>query len=269
MFQDSDNKTNSKHNVQNISNQQDSSFSLVRAEAIEELRVLLWDIDGTLIVTRRNGAYKDYFGPSLVKIFGTSGCLDSMTVSGMTDLQIAHTALINEGITIDDIKLRVDEWTACFAQEMRSVIDLGHTWEVLGGVRETLTATKNHPRFCNALLTGNLPIAAQMKLETVGFWDFFELPGTFGNESHERKDLPAIAAERANKALGVELKPSQFIVIGDTPNDIACARHFGARAVAVATGRNNPPELLLEHKPDVLLRSLSDTKEVLRVLESL
>jgi phosphoglycolate phosphatase-like HAD superfamily hydrolase len=192
-----------------------------------------------------------------------------MTVSGMTDLQIAQTALINEGITIDEIKLRVEEWTTCFAQEMRGVIEAGHTWEVLDGVRETLTATKNHSRFYNALLTGNLPIAAQMKLERVGLWNFFELPGTFGNESHNRSDLPAIAAERVNNALDVELKPSQFIVIGDTPNDIACARHFGARAVAVATGRNNPPELLLDHKPDALLRSLTDTAEVLKVLESL
>ena len=34
-----------------------------------------------------------------------------------------------------------------------------------------------------------------------------------------------------------DLAPEQFIVIGDTPNDIDCARHFGARAVAVGTGR--------------------------------
>ncbi len=33
-----------------------------------------------------------------------------------------------------------------------------------------------------------------------------------------------------------ELQPSQFIVIGDTPDDIACAHDFGARSVAVATG---------------------------------
>jgi phosphoglycolate phosphatase-like HAD superfamily hydrolase len=269
MFQDSSAEKTTKRIAQNTKHQRQDSAFCIPHSAIEELRVLLWDIDGTLLISKRHAAYKDYFGPSLVKTFGTSGCLDSMTVSGMTDLQIAQTALSDEGITIDEIKLRIKEWTRCFDREMQSVIDSGHTWEVLDGAREILAATKNHPRFYNALLTGNLPSAAQMKLEKVGLWDFFDLPGTFGDESHNRNDLPAFAADRINKALGVELNPSQFIVIGDTPNDIACARHFGARAVAVATGRNTPPELLLAHKPDVLLRSLSDTEEALRALENI
>jgi phosphoglycolate phosphatase-like HAD superfamily hydrolase len=67
----------------------------------------------------------------------------------------------------------------------------------------------------------------------------------------------------------MNLHPSQFIVIGDTPNDIACARHFGARSVAVATGRNNSPELLQSHQPDVLLLNLRNTKGVLVALDSL
>jgi hypothetical protein len=41
--------------------------------------------------------------------------------------------------------------------------------------------------------------------------------------------LPALAARRINRRHKLDLRPSQFIVIGDTPNDIACAKHFGAR----------------------------------------
>jgi phosphoglycolate phosphatase-like HAD superfamily hydrolase len=84
-----------------------------------------------------------------------------------------------------------------------------------------------------------------------------------------RRDLPALAAERIRKQLGVDLAPEQFIVIGDTPNDIDCARHFGARAVAVGTGRMNLQEEILAAQPDALLPDLSDVDLVLRTLEKL
>ena len=37
------------------------------------LRILLWDIDGTLIRSARTGAFKDYTIPMLEGVFGTSG----------------------------------------------------------------------------------------------------------------------------------------------------------------------------------------------------
>jgi phosphoglycolate phosphatase-like HAD superfamily hydrolase len=231
-----------------------------------ELRILLWDIDGTLIVSKCNGAYRDYFAPSLINTFGTAGCLNELSVSGMTDLEIAVNALKTESITLGQIHERLDDWLQHYANELRREIDEGHSWDVLKGVREILEATKNHPRFINALMTGNIKSAAQLKLEKVGLWDFFQLHGAFGEESHDRKELPSIAAERIMQTLNVHLEPSQFIVIGDTPNDIACARHFGARSVAVATGRNNPPTVLQQHNPDALLLDLSDTDGVLKIL---
>jgi len=52
------------------------------------MRILLWDIDGTLIRSVKTGGYKEYTIPVLEEIFGTSGKLAEMRVSGMTDLQI-------------------------------------------------------------------------------------------------------------------------------------------------------------------------------------
>ena len=67
------------------------------------MRILLWDIDGTLIRSVRTGAYKDYTIPVLEEIFGTSGRLSEMQVSGMTDLQIVYEALSDHGFTQDQI----------------------------------------------------------------------------------------------------------------------------------------------------------------------
>jgi phosphoglycolate phosphatase len=235
-----------------------------------DLRILLWDIDGTLIRSRRSGAFKDYTIPALEAVFGTSGRLAEMNVSGMTDLQIVGEALRHEGFTHEHIRERIDQLLTLYMEEMRKVTNNGNQFfEILPGARETLQALAEHPRYRSALLTGNIEPAARLKMELMGLSEFFDLPGAFGDESHDRRDLPGRAVERIRGHLNLDLQPHQFIVIGDTPNDIDCARHFGARAVGVATGRLYSAEELLEHKPDALLPNLSNVEQVIETLARL
>ncbi len=239
-------------------------------QAVKDLRILLWDIDGTLMRSHRRDAFKDYTIPMMEGVFGTAGKLAEMTVSGMTDLQIVAEALRDEGFTHDHIRERVHDLRDRYMQEMERLTGNGEQlFHLLPGVRETLEATARHPRYRNALLTGNIEPAAHLKMRLVGLSDFFQLPGAFGDDSHDRRDLPALARERINNHLGLELEASQFIVIGDTPNDIACARHYGTRAVAVATGRMYSAEDLLSHKPDALLPDLSDVDLVMRTFDQM
>lgn len=234
------------------------------------MRILLWDIDGTLIRSVKAGAYKDYTIPVLEEVFGTAGRLAEMQVSGMTDLQIVYEALSNEGFSQDDIFARVEVLAARLTEEAKRVTSNGtQFFELLPGVRETLQSLANYPRYESALVTGNIESMAKLKMQLVGLDHFFTLPGAFGDESHNRRDLPAKAAERIQRHLGVELEPEQFIVIGDTPNDIDCARHFGARAVAVGTGRVTLREDVIASKPDALLEDLSDVRLVLQTLAKL
>jgi phosphoglycolate phosphatase len=233
-------------------------------------RILLWDIDGTLIHSVKTGGYKLYTIPVLEEIFGTSGRLAEMRVSGMTDLQIVYEALNDAGISREDILARADVLVSRLTEEARRVTGNGvKFFELLPGVRETLQALADHPRYESALVTGNIKPMAYLKMELVGLDHFFTLPGAFGDESHNRRDLPARAAERIRKHLQMDLAPEQFIVIGDTPNDIDCARHFGARAVAVGTGRFSSTEEILTHKPDMFLPDLSDVDLVLNALAEL
>ncbi len=234
------------------------------------MRILLWDIDGTLIRSIRTGAYKDYTIPVLREIFGTSGRLADMRVSGMTDLQIVYEALSDEGFTHEQIFAQLEILTTRLTEEARRITGNGETFfEVLPGVRETLQAVADHPRYRSALLTGNIKSMAYLKMELVGLDQFFTLPGAFGDESHNRRDLPAKAAERISKQLQLDLAPEQFIVVGDTPNDIDCARHFGARAVAIGTGRFYSTEELLTHKPDAFLPDLTNVDLVIKTLDEL
>ncbi len=234
------------------------------------MRILLWDIDGTLIRSVKTGGYKEYTIPVLEEIFGTSGRLSEMRVSGMTDLQIVYEALSNEGISQEEILARAEVLVSRLTEEARRVTGNGvKFFEVLPGVRQTLEGLAKHPRYESALVTGNIKPMAYLKMELVGLEQFFTLPGAFGEESHDRRDLPARAAQRIREYLQLDLAPEQFIVIGDTPNDIDCARHFGARAVAVGTGRFYSDEEIIACEPDALLPDLSDTELVIRTLDAL
>lgn len=234
------------------------------------MRILLWDIDGTLIRSARPGGYKEYTIPVLEEIFGTAGRLADMHVSGMTDLQIVFEALNDAGITQEQILARADVLVARLTEEARRVTGNGvKFFELLPGVRETLEALAAHPRYQSALVTGNIKPMAQLKMELVGLDHFFTLPGAFGDESHNRRDLPARAAARIRKHLHTDLAPEQFIVIGDTPNDIDCAHHFGARAVAVGTGRFYSREEIVACEPDAILDDLTDVQLVIETLDKL
>lgn len=233
----------------------------------EKLKILLWDIDGTLMRSTVQGGYKKYFSAAMLKVFGSSGTLDDIIPSGMTDTQIMFEALKAEGFHFEQILERKDELLKTFKAEMTKVLnDNGEPYDVLKGAREILAETDNSPNFVNALLTGNLSVAAEIKLKSVGLWHFFEnAPNAFGEISHERKDLAIEAGRLFNRKYEFDFSPEQFIIIGDTPNDILCARHFGAKAVAVLTGRNQTREKLGMEKPDVIINDLSDTRNLLEI----
>lgn len=236
---------------------------------MSDLRIILWDIDGTLLRTRRQGSFRDYTRPVLARMFGTAGRLEELSVSGMTDLQIVSEALRDEGFTPAQVRERAPELAALYQEELERLTVREELYYALPGARRALEAAEASQRYLNSLLTGNVEPAARLKLRLVGLEEFFRLPGAFGEDSHDRRDLPALALERLSRHLRLELKPAQLIVVGDTPNDIACAHHAGARSIAVATGSIYTTEALRAHNPDAVLPDLTDTELFLRTLASL
>src|SRR5215831_9946032 len=108
---------------------------------LSTLRVLLWDLDGTLVRGKRYGVFKDYTIPMLESVFGTAGSLHGMIVSGMTDLQIVEEALRCEGITREHISQRKDELLRCYIREMKRAVGNGaHIIEAMPGAVAALKA---------------------------------------------------------------------------------------------------------------------------------
>jgi phosphoglycolate phosphatase-like HAD superfamily hydrolase len=239
----------------------------VRPENISDVesRIILFDIDGTLITAVRRPEYRGRIRSMLEDVFGTCGRIAEVDFGGKTDLLIYREALECEGITPDQIRERlplVELQMVALLDEMAST---GEVYRLCAGVRELLDALSRNSRFVTSLLTGNVERLAEAKLRIAGIHHYFQKRGAFGSDAEERDHLPAIAAQRINEHMGLTLAPEKFIIIGDTPRDIKCARHFGARVVAVASGQHNT-EQLKEHAPDMLLEDLSDTESVIRLL---
>jgi phosphoglycolate phosphatase-like HAD superfamily hydrolase len=55
------------------------------------------------------------------------------------------------------------------------------------------------------------------------------------------------------------------VIIGDTPRDIGCARAYGARAIAVATGWHTLEDLAA-HGPDHAFPDLADVERALAAM---
>src|SRR5918911_2675479 len=107
----------------------------------KSLRILLWDIDGTLMRSARRDAFKDYTVPMLERVFGTAGRLPEMSVSGMTDLQIVAEALRDEGFTHEHIRERLDDLRLRYMQEMERATNGDRDFfTLLPGAREVLEA---------------------------------------------------------------------------------------------------------------------------------
>ena len=131
---------------------------------------------------------------------------------------------------------------------------------MLPGAERLTSRAMEKETIAQGLLTGNLFAGAQVKLNSFGLMERFPF-GAFADDSMERILLGPIAMQRANAFHDTTFSPSDTIVIGDTPRDIACAKAFGARSLAVASGKSLLEELLAAGA-DCGVASLEDEEAV-------
>ncbi len=230
----------------------------------EHVRLILWDIDGTLI--RAGRVAREVVERAVAAEAGAPLGEHGVRMSGKTDPQIVTELLASLGQAHRANALLpavLERLAAELAQSEQRVREEGR---VLPGVTEALARLHRAPGVSQAVLTGNIAPNARRKLAALGLEGWFDWrQGAFGSDHRDRTELVAVARSRAVAALGRE--PSPVWVVGDTPNDLACARAGSARCLLVATGRFDV-EALSGLGADAVLADLSDAERVTGTLTS-
>lgn len=214
-------------------------------------RLLLWDIDATLITT--GGAGDQALKRIVARRYRADDDLRDIEIAGRTDTAIVRSILQKYGVaaTAETVGGFLEEYLDHLGQLLPQL-----RGRVMPGVAEILEHLHPNTDRVLALLTGNLRRGAHLKLQRYGLWDYFEF-GAFADDHHDRNELGAFARHRAEEKHGHGFDAAEIDVIGDTGHDIACGKIFGARTIAVATGTWTPEELAA-HQPDFLFNDLSD-----------
>lgn len=226
------------------------------------MRLLLFDIDGTLINSSRIG--RAALGRALLDVFGTAGALESYEFAGKTDRRIVYDLMTAEGFTADRIAARMPELDERMAAAGRALFTPQTVWPC-PGVLPLLEALGRRGDVVLALLTGNVRHTAPLKLTAAGIDPTQFHDGAYGSDSLERDELFPIALERVRAATARRFVPEDIVVVGDTPADIRCARTGGSRVIAVATGPFSTERLAL-YGPDYLFTDLANTRDVMQAL---
>lgn len=226
-------------------------------------RLVLFDIDGTLVLT--GGAGARGMTLALRDLLDIDDGFRGVPMPGRTDQIILRDALERAGRAGESALVREfhNLYLAHLAREMHTP-EPGKFKGVMPGVREILDRLAPRPDLMLGLLTGNYQAAAKLKLEHFDLWRYFRC-GAFGDDAAERNDLVPVAVARARECGLGNLPPDRVIVIGDTPLDVACAQASGARAIAVATGGTDVATLR-DSGADVVFEDLSDTEAVLAAI---
>jgi phosphoglycolate phosphatase len=233
-------------------------------------KLVLFDIDGTLVLTGGAGvramghAFDEVIGASDTRVPPGSHALSGIPVAGRTDWSILHDALARVGRELDDDlfnRLRERYITHLREEILHPGVGFNGT---LPGIPPLLDALQAHDDVYLGLLTGNFRDGAQIKLERFDLWRYFRC-GAFGDDAADRNALVPVALERATACGIPSVQPSEVFVIGDTPNDVACAQAVGAVPVGVATGTYSVDQLRA-CGADLVYETLEDTESVLRTL---
>jgi phosphoglycolate phosphatase len=234
-------------------------------------KLVLFDIDGTLVLTggaglrAMNRAFTDVIGQPTPPKGSTPGdALNGIPVAGRTDWSILQDTLARVGRELDlDLLGRLRERYVVHLRD--EILHPGTGFNgTLPGVNVLLDALEPREDVYLGLLTGNFKDGAQVKLERFDLWRYFRC-GAFGDDAPDRNALVPVALERAAACGMPSFAAADVIVVGDTPNDVACAQAVGAVPVGVATGGYTADQLR-QCGADIVFETLEDAEAFVRLL---
>jgi phosphoglycolate phosphatase len=215
-------------------------------------RLILWDIDGTLVRTSRPSSLSPQVNALMSLGYPVSN--DPIDLSGSTDYEVVLELLKKSKILLKEDKLR-EIFTEIDKEAQQ--LDLISDFNLYPGVRNMLNEL-SALQWTHGILTGNTYSRMISKLHSSSVIEYFSNELMFScNFGDSRKDICKNAARMINKELY-----QKIYIIGDTPKDISAAKSIGFPVIAVASGSYSLSDLSI-YNPDLLIRNLEADSKLL------
>jgi phosphoglycolate phosphatase len=202
------------------------------------VRVVLFDIDGTILVT--GGAGGVAWQRAFKELHGVEADIAEHTDAGMTDPEIAaivfRAVIGREGSAEERAKA-----IGCYLKHLPAAVAESTGYRVMPGIEKLLDRLIDAGTLLG-LVTGNIEAAAHIKLSRARFNRFFSFGG-YGSDSPDRTEVTKAALARGTLVSGGTLPDGACIAVGDTPRDVKAGHGAGIKVVGVATGSYTVDEL--------------------------
>jgi phosphoglycolate phosphatase len=194
-------------------------------------RILLFDIDGTLVSTGGAGAVA--WRRAFEELHGIPADIGQYTDAGMTDPDVGaktFEAVLGRKPT----PLELAQVVQRRLEHLPDAVAESEKYRVLPGVPERLQQLSRAGHLLG-LITGNGDGAAFIKLSRGDLMRWFSF-GAYASAGVDRAGIVRQAVARGEAMFGEDLPNTEIFVIGDTPLDIQAAHAVGCTAIGVATG---------------------------------
>jgi phosphoglycolate phosphatase-like HAD superfamily hydrolase len=194
-------------------------------------RAVLFDIDGTLLVT--GGAGATAWQRAFEELHGVEANVDEHTDAGMTDPEIA-TIVFREVLGREGTRQQRAQAIGCYLKHLPDAVAESPGYRVMPGIEDLLPDLIERGVLLG-LVTGNVEAAAHIKLARGHLNRFFSFGG-YGSDSADRIEVTKAALQRAELVSGGTLAGDACIAVGDTPRDVKAGHGAGIKVVGVGTG---------------------------------
>lgn len=206
--------------------------------AVPAIKAVLFDIDGTLLVT--GGAGGVAWQRAFEQLYGVEANVAEHTDAGMTDPEIVRI-VFREAIGREGTQAERAKALACYLRHLPDAVAESAGYRTMPGI-EPLLERLIDAGVLLGLVTGNIEAAANIKLARAQLNRFFSCGG-YGSDSADRTEVTRAALSRAEMVSGGALGDGGCISIGDTPRDVSAGHGAGIRVIGVATGSYTVEEL--------------------------
>lgn len=223
-------------------------------------KLLLFDIDGTLVTTRGLGVsyWKQSIELAFAHAFAPLPAFDERLLNGKLERQYFRELSLLIGVSQEEFEQKFPKANELFTQRFIEAIDTKQ-FEILRihTAYEAVQKLRASESVSLGLLTGNNEKLAWHKMKAAQFEEPFSF-GVFGTERDKRGELVHLAKERAEEKYQTSYTMADIVVIGDTKHDIEAAKYAGAIALGVTTGLTDSRSDLEKAGADLVVDSLLD-----------